>query len=55
MPAARDAAAAVAVAAAVVLQALTLCDKSGIPRHAYLAFVDSFFACKPIQARAQCV
>lgn len=34
-------------------QALTLCDATGIPRDAFLAFTDAFYACRPIQVRGQ--
>lgn len=33
----------------LLLQALTLADKNGIPRDTFLAFVDAFYPCRPIQ------
>lgn len=37
------------VDAADILQALTLADKTGIPRDNFLSFVDTFYPAKPIQ------
>lgn len=37
----------------IMCEALTLADKNGIPRDTFLAFVDAFYPCKPIQGYAR--